>query len=102
MFKFVEVSEAEGYSDSQILDVAFDLFTVIAAHRPAIIDFKFPRGRFLGLRFPCDDAMLCAITCYLDISQMFFACSLPVVGAAQVLFDVLEAVLSDGYRIAIP
>ena len=102
MFKVAEMSEPEGYSNSQLIDGNFDLLIAIADHSPAIIDFQFPRGCFLGLTMPCDDAMLCAMFCYLNISNVLFECSLPIVGAAQILFDILEAVLADGYRIAIP
>ncbi len=102
MFKAAEMSEPEGYSNSQLVDVNFDLLTKIADHSPAINDFQYPRGCFLGLTIPCDDAMLCAMFCYLNNSSMLFECSLPIVGAAQVLCDILEAALADGYRIAVP
>jgi len=101
-FKVAEMSEPEGYSDSQILDVKFDPLTVIADHSPAIIDFQFPRGCFLGLTFPCDDAMLCSIISSLNNSRMFSPTSLHIDGGARALFDILEAKLADRYRIAVP
>ena len=102
MFIVAEMPEPEGCSNSQLVDVNFDLLTTIADHSLAITDFQYPRGCFLGITIPCDDAMLCAMFCYLNILSMLFKCSLPIVGAAQILCEILEAALADGYRIAVP
>jgi len=102
MFRVSAMSEPEENPVCRMFEVDLEFLAVMVDHGPAKIDFQFPRRSRPGPTFSCDDAMLCAITCYLNTSRMFFASSFALVGAAGILFDILEAILADGYRIAIP